>query len=458
MKSLKSKFCNSQKCKINENVSKDAEKALFVSNKLWNANAQIPVFIDSSDEEIKSFIKDIVQRNFNENCSLNFIFQTVRENSSIRIQILLDNESWSYVGTDNLNIPESEYTMKLGDVGQDTILHEFGHAIGWAHEHQHPNTPFEYDRDAILQEMAPYGWTEEDVEINILNKMSNTDMTPYDEKSIMHYALPSHWVIPNTNFKDNVVLSEQDVFSLMIAYPKYQHLSISECDFCRPHISQLNLNRKLYRRTRIRFLNGTNTQQLFLRMCIRLVFLKYIPVTIEYVKSGAAEVRIQFGVNNENYSVCGINKETSDDLKSDTPTLVLAETLHLQIVLHQLGHMFGLRDRRRDASECISEERLVDFLNIQDSDPRSIMSIQSEYSQDPFMLHYSDRLRLQNLYRSGSELKENKNNLMYLFILIPIILIILVGILYASKQENNSNIITDRKSVLYQDSINNEYP
>lgn len=59
--------------------------------------------------------------------------------------------SWSYLGTQNLEIPANEATLNLGWVEKGTtamgayekgtILHEFGHALGLLHEHQSPARP-----------------------------------------------------------------------------------------------------------------------------------------------------------------------------------------------------------------------------------------------------------------------------------------------------------------------------
>ena len=59
-------------------------------------------------------------------------------NAEFRIAFDANDGAWSYVGTDCRGIPLNEPTMNLGFLDGGTAAHEFGHAIGLAHEHQNP--------------------------------------------------------------------------------------------------------------------------------------------------------------------------------------------------------------------------------------------------------------------------------------------------------------------------------
>ena len=59
-------------------------------------------------------------------------------NADIRITYDDNDGAWSYIGTDCKGIPLNEPTMNLGFLDDGTAAHEFGHAIGLAHEHQNP--------------------------------------------------------------------------------------------------------------------------------------------------------------------------------------------------------------------------------------------------------------------------------------------------------------------------------
>lgn len=81
----------------------------------------------------------------------NITFQKVASGGKLRVTFDESLGSWSYIGTQNLEIPTNEATLNLGWVEKGTtamgayekgtILHEFGHALGLLHEHQSPARP-----------------------------------------------------------------------------------------------------------------------------------------------------------------------------------------------------------------------------------------------------------------------------------------------------------------------------
>ena len=70
--------------------------------------------------------------------NLKFDFNNAPD-AEIRITFDPNDGAWSYVGTDCRDIPSNEATMNLGFLDGGTAAHEFGHAIGLAHEHQNPD-------------------------------------------------------------------------------------------------------------------------------------------------------------------------------------------------------------------------------------------------------------------------------------------------------------------------------
>ena len=69
--------------------------------------------------------------------NLQFVFDDAPA-AEIRIAFDDNDGAWSYIGTDAKSIPVNEPTMNLGFLDGGTAAHEFGHAIGLAHEHQNP--------------------------------------------------------------------------------------------------------------------------------------------------------------------------------------------------------------------------------------------------------------------------------------------------------------------------------
>jgi len=157
------------------------------------------------------------------------------DTSSIRVGF---NERgyWSFVGTDSLD-PEiclpGEITLNLEQFDQAlpsnwqaTVLHEFGHALGFHHEHQSPVAKCDFDWEKLYDYLAgpPNFWSREQVDYN-LKEMPAGGLTysPHDKHSIMHYAFPAWMFVSGTAspcfVTENGTLSEQDKIMAGRAYP-----------------------------------------------------------------------------------------------------------------------------------------------------------------------------------------------------------------------------------------------
>ncbi|KAI1449720.1 Metalloprotease [Annulohypoxylon stygium] len=124
--------------------------------------------------------------------NIKFNFVSSSEPSDIRI--LYSNQSWSYVGVDALNY-DGEATMNLkyieGDDqhNQRTVLYEFGHALGFEHEHSSPEARIEWDEEAV-RERYNRTLTHEEIQRNFFKVAYDaTIRSPYDPKSIMTYSV-----------------------------------------------------------------------------------------------------------------------------------------------------------------------------------------------------------------------------------------------------------------------------
>lgn len=135
-------------------------------------------------------------------------------NADIRIAFDANDGAWSYIGTDNKSIPLGEPTMNLGFLNGGTAAHEFGHAIGLAHEHQNPAGGIEWNEAMVIAEMkkSPNFWDEATTRHNILRKYSADQIkgTAFDPESIMLYFFPSSWTTNGIGTDENDVLSAMD--------------------------------------------------------------------------------------------------------------------------------------------------------------------------------------------------------------------------------------------------------
>ena len=126
--------------------------------------------------------------------NLKFDFNNAPD-AELRISFDPNDGAWSYVGTDCRGIPSNEATMNLGFLDGGTAAHEFGHAIGLAHEHQNPAGGIQWNEAVVIREMKkpPNLWDEATTRHNILRKYSADQLngTAFDPESIMLYFFPA---------------------------------------------------------------------------------------------------------------------------------------------------------------------------------------------------------------------------------------------------------------------------
>jgi hypothetical protein len=135
------------------------------------------------------------------------------------------------VGTDALVIPLSQPTMNFGWLTRATpndeyarvVTHEFGHALGFIHEHQNPATDIPWDKEAVYSFYAgpPNFWTREQVDINLFTRYSAdiTQFSDFDPASIMLYPIPNEFTIGDFEVGWNKAPSETDKRFSASLYP-----------------------------------------------------------------------------------------------------------------------------------------------------------------------------------------------------------------------------------------------
>ena len=147
-------------------------------------------------------------------------------NAEFRIAFDANDGAWSYVGTDCRGIPLNEPTMNLGFLDGGTAAHEFGHAIGLAHEHQNPAGGIQWNEAVVIRELAksPNFWDEQTTRHNVLQRYTADQIngTVFDPKSIMLYFFPAEWTLNGIGTEANDVLSSMDKSFIAGAkmYPK----------------------------------------------------------------------------------------------------------------------------------------------------------------------------------------------------------------------------------------------
>lgn len=255
----------------------------FVSaQKTWNPGTVITVAFKGGSNEVRRQIADAITP-WSEAANVTFDFgysqqtESYREwsatdnayRASVRISFNSGSEYgtyWSAIGRESVTASKykpNESSMNFGNFAeglpetwQATVLHEFGHALGFMHEHQSPNSNCEQEyrwdddpgyvplQDAFGQFVPNQGkspglytvlggpqnwWTKAQIDFN-LKKFANSvgwKLSPFDRDSIMKYHFDG-WmyrdVAVSTNSgcysPENRTLSSQDRKAASEIYPR----------------------------------------------------------------------------------------------------------------------------------------------------------------------------------------------------------------------------------------------
>lgn len=171
-------------------------------------------FIDGTDQQkaavrthaVKWLDDDLGQK-------LDFLFDVEQADAQISVTFNTNKNS-SIVGRESAKYAKESATMHLGQIHERTICHEFGHALGFSHEHQNPDIPIVWNEDVVIADMAEQGWTPSMVEHNIFNRYSADyacigDPSP-NRKSIMMYPIKETWTQNDFSTGLNNQIDERD--------------------------------------------------------------------------------------------------------------------------------------------------------------------------------------------------------------------------------------------------------
>ncbi len=199
----------------------------FIRDKKWKPGQTLRVRFLDGDPSVQWKVQKLAHQ-WSQYANLKFAFGNYAD-AQIRISFKTGG-SWSYIGTDALNIPQNQPTMNYGwltptSTDQEfsrVVLHEFGHAIGCIHEHQHPQAGIPWNTEAVYRYYSQTaGWSKEQTDINIFTRYSQdiTQFTQYDTTSIMHYPITKDLTLNGFEVGWNRQLSDADKRFAAEVYP-----------------------------------------------------------------------------------------------------------------------------------------------------------------------------------------------------------------------------------------------
>lgn len=202
-------------------------------DKFWENGRTLKIgFVDDYlDETHRQAIVDAILQ-WQPHIGLELVFIDGREGQPGHgqgdIRITTDSEmNYSLIGTDARSNDPWTPTMVLGIRPSHprftaTVMHEFGHALGLEHEHQHPDADIPWDVDKVYAHYTAKGIDRTEVDEQVMNRLPRNGMrtTAYDKTSIMHYPVPNELTIGDWEVGHNLALSELDKALVRSMYPK----------------------------------------------------------------------------------------------------------------------------------------------------------------------------------------------------------------------------------------------
>lgn len=216
-------------------------RILVAFNKYWARGRTLKIeFLKNPPAPLTQPIIDAA-RKWLPHVNLKFEFVTSGP-SDIRIG-LNTHLNWSELGTDALLVAQDKATMEFnfGEIFEADlrpkaeleriVLHEFGHALGAVHEHQHPDARIPWNEPVLRRLLALAGYSDELVARNFLDQYEAADFhySAYDRDSIMHFDIPNALTLGDFEIiNTGKTLSAKDIELMQSIYPDRSNSKFEE--------------------------------------------------------------------------------------------------------------------------------------------------------------------------------------------------------------------------------------
>lgn len=199
-----------------------ASFGFVLNDATWGKGAKLKVHFMNGSLAIKEQVETFAKL-WSEPAEIDFEFGVPRAASDVRVTFTQAG-FYSRLGMEARQFPKE--TMSLGFRGDEPeaevrrlVLHEFGHAIGFMHEHQHPEAGIDWDEAGALAFYRPLlpPMSDADIMAQLRAVPANSfryKFFRFDPDSIMMYYIPRQAVKPGMYRpeygKNNNQLSEAD--------------------------------------------------------------------------------------------------------------------------------------------------------------------------------------------------------------------------------------------------------
>ncbi|WP_281233441.1 matrixin family metalloprotease [Flavobacterium gelatinilyticum] len=197
----------------------------------WENGQTIRIKFLNGNKFLQNKVKQFANE-WTEYANLKFEWVETDEDADIKIGFKWKNNrgSWSTIGNNCQNVAQDNASMNFGWFDANTsdtefsrtTIHEFGHALGLAHEHMSPFIKIEWNKPVVYAHYAKQGWNEKKVDFNVFSQLdpSKADYSLFDNQSIMLYFFSPDFTLNKLKFPKNTILSTMDKEGIAAMYPK----------------------------------------------------------------------------------------------------------------------------------------------------------------------------------------------------------------------------------------------
>lgn len=218
----------------NAKVDTAAPRGMIDNYYLWKVGETLTVkFMPGGSKQIRNeIIRYAKEWEKVANIKLKFVPDNFPGKSNIRIKLTDADGAWSLLGT-QCNYEEQAFqTMNLDTIGfrtkedfaywRATVIHEFGHSLGFMHEQSFPGG-IQWNKPAVYAYYTKYtDWDTATVDEQVLrvSDVFYSNATIYDSKSIMQYWVNKEFTLDGVEIPANYTFSDGDLKLAAAMYPK----------------------------------------------------------------------------------------------------------------------------------------------------------------------------------------------------------------------------------------------